>query len=155
MQSRSRPLPTPKARQPDMIPKSLLLAMLALVLATLIVVGYSALTGRAHVGQPQPAAILHERTIILKGGGAQSVTVLDADGKPLMDLPHGGFITVIQNGMERARFTAGVDKMLPVRIVEYANGRLTAVDDYTGWSVELGAFGSDNKAAFERLMSQQ
>jgi putative photosynthetic complex assembly protein len=43
---------------------------------------------------------------------------------------------------------------LPVRIVEYANGRLTVVDDHTGWSAELGAFGSDNKAAFERLMSQ-
>ena len=81
--------------------------------------------------------------------------MLDANGAPLMDLPHGGFITVIQNGIERARLTAGVDKMLPVRIVEYANGRLTAIDDYTGWSVELGAFGSDNKAAFERLMSQE
>jgi putative photosynthetic complex assembly protein len=71
-----------------------------------------------------------------------------------MDLPHGGFITVIQNAMERARLTAGVDKLLPVRIVKYANGRLSAVDDYSGWSAELGAFGSDNRAAFERLMSQ-
>jgi len=72
----------------------------------------------------------------------------------LMDLPHGGFITVIQNAMERARLTAGVDKLRPLRIVKYANGRLTAVDDYSGWSAELGAFGSDNRAAFERLMSQ-
>ena len=155
MQSETRPMPTPKAPQRDMIPKPLLLAMLALVVATLIVAGYSALTGRALVGQPKSAAILHERAIMLKGGGAQAVTVLDANGAPLMDLPHGGFITVIQNGIERARLTAGVDKMLPVRIVEYANGRLTAIDDYTGWSVELGAFGSDNKAAFERLMSQE
>ena len=140
---------------PEMIPRPLLLGMLALVLASLIVVSFSVLTGRPHVGAPQAAAIVKERSIILKGGGAQAVTVLDVTGKPLMDLPHGGFITVIQNGMERARYTAGVDKLLPVRIVEYANGRLTAVDDYTGWSVELGAFGSDNRAAFERLMSQK
>lgn len=143
------------APKKEMIPAPLLWAMLALVVASLIVVTFSVLTGRAHVGQPKSATILHERTIILQGGGAQSVTVLDAAGKPLMDLPHGGFITVIQNGMERARLTAGVDKMLPVRIVEFANGRLSAVDDYTGWSVELGAFGSDNRAAFERLMSQK
>ena len=71
-----------------------------------------------------------------------------------MDLPHGGFITVIQNGLERAREVAGVDQSRPVRIVEYANGRLTVQDDLTGWSAELGAFGSDNRAAFERLMSQ-
>ena len=138
----------------DMIPKPLLLAILALVLATLAVVSFSALTGRDHVGVPKTAAIVAERSIILQGGGAQAVTVLATDGTVLMDLPHGGFITVIQNAMERARLTAGVDKMLPLRIVEYANGRLTAVDDHTGWSAELGAFGSDNRAAFERLMSQ-
>ncbi len=137
-----------------MIPKPLLLAMLALVLASLCVVSFAVLTGRAHVGVPKAAAIVAERGIILKGGGAQAVTVLSLDGIVLMDLPHGGFVTVIQNAMERARLTAGVDKLLPLRIVEYANGRLTVHDDHTGWSAELGAFGSDNRAAFERLMSQ-
>jgi putative photosynthetic complex assembly protein len=136
-----------------MIPKPLLLAMLALVLATLTLVSFSVLTGRDHVGVPKTAAIVAERDIILKGGGAQAVTVLATDGTLLLDLPHGGFITVIQNGLERARHTAGVDQALPVRIVEYANGRLTVLDDHTGWSAELGAFGSDNRAAFERLMS--
>jgi putative photosynthetic complex assembly protein len=139
---------------PDMIPKNLLLAILALVVASLIVVTFSVVTGRNHVGVPKDGAIVAERAIILQGGGAQAVTVLDAEGKVLMDLPHGGFITVIQNANERARFTAGVDKLLPLRIVRYANGRLTVRDDYTGWSAELGAFGSDNRAAFERLMSQ-
>ena len=156
MQSRTHPGPA-KARpsdSKDMIPKHLLLAMLALVLASLIVVTYAVISGRDHVGVPKAAAIVAERTIILQGGGAQAVTVLAADGTKLMDLPHGGFITVIQNAMERARYTAGVDKMLPLRIVRYDNGRLTALDDYTGWSAELGAFGSDNRAAFERLMSQ-
>lgn len=150
MQTTARP-----SDDKDMIPKHLLLAMLALVLASLTVVIFAVISDRTHVGVPKTAEIVTERTIILKGGGAQAVTVLDADGSVMMDLPHGGFITVIQNAMERARLTAGVDKMLPLRIVEYANGRLSAVDDYTGWSAELGAFGSDNRAAFERLMSQK
>lgn len=138
----------------EMIPKPLLLAMLGLVLATLAIVSLSVLTGRAPAGQPAPAAIVAERTIYLQGAGAQAVTVLDENRALLADLPHGGFITVIQNGVARARLTARVDQSLPVRIVEYANGRLTVIDDHTGWSAELGAFGSDNKAAFERLMSQ-
>jgi len=150
----ARPNTTMLSDDPNMIPPILLKAMLALVLASLAVVIFSVATGRDHAGVPKPAAIVTERTIILKGGGAQAVTVLDENGAVLMDLPHGGFITVIQNANERARFVKGVDKLKPLRIVEYANGRLTAVDDYTGWSAELGAFGSDNRAAFERLMSQ-
>jgi len=139
---------------PDKIPAPLLRAILVLVLATLALVSYAVYSGRPHEGVPQTAQILQERAIILQGGGAQAVTVLDVEGNVLMDLPHGGFITVIQNAMERARLTAGVDKLLPLRIVKYANGRLAAVDDASGWSAELGAFGSDNRAAFERLMSQ-
>jgi len=138
----------------EMIPKPLLLAMLGLVLATLAIVSFSVLTGREPAGTPAPAAVVAERTIYLQGGGAQAVTVLDENRSLLLDLPHGGFITVIQNGVQRARLTARVDQSLPVRIVEYANGRLTVLDDHTGWSAELGAFGSDNKAAFERLMSK-
>jgi len=139
---------------PQMIPTRLLLAMLALMLASLAVVTFAVVTGREPTGQPKAAAVVAERTIILKGGSAQAVMVLSADGSVLMDLPHGGFITVIQNANERARRVKGVDKLLPLRIVEYENGRLTAHDDFTGWSAELGAFGSDNRAAFERLMSQ-
>lgn len=150
-----RPDPSPTFRtKAEMIPKGLLRGIIALVLVSLGVVTFSVATGRDHVGQPKSAAILAERTVILKGGGAQAVTVLAQDGSLLMDLPHGGFITVIQNGLERARTTAGIDQSLPVRIVEYANHRLTVLDDYSGWTAELGAFGSDNRAAFERLMSQ-
>jgi putative photosynthetic complex assembly protein len=141
-----------KPRAPDMIPRPLLLAMLGLVLATLALTSFAALTGRDKVGQPIDAAIVGQRSVILQGNSAQAVTVLDANGQLLMDLPHGGFITVIQNGLMRARTVARVDQSLPVRIVEYANGRLTVIDDATGWSAELGAFGSDNRAAFVQLM---
>jgi putative photosynthetic complex assembly protein len=148
-------LQTRPAPAPEMIPRQLLWAMLAMVLASLTLVSFAALTGRTHVGTPKPAEISAERSVILQGGGAQAVTVLDGKGKVLLDLPHGGFITVIQNGLERARTTAGIDQTKPVRIVKFANGRLSVIDDYSGWTAELGAFGSDNRAAFERLMSQK
>lgn len=146
---------TPKLRSEnsEMIPKALLRAMLALVLATLAVVSFSVVSGRDHVGVPKESAVVQERQIILQGHSAQAVTVLNPDGSVMLDLPHGGFVTVIQSGLATERRKHGVDPLLPVRLVRYENGRLTIEDDETGWSAELYAFGADNKAAFERLLA--
>jgi putative photosynthetic complex assembly protein len=143
-----------KAREGDYIPTGLLLAMAALALSALAIVSYAVWTDRAPVGQPVAAEILSERQVILEGHGAKAVTVKAPDGSVLADLDHGGFVAVVQNGLERARLVKGVDQTRPVRLTAYANGRLTILDPETGWSVELGAFGSDNKAAFERLMTK-
>lgn len=147
---------TPKLRSenPEMIPRALLRGMLVLVLATLALVSFAVLTGRDHVGVPKEAAIINERQIILQGHSAQAVTVLNVDGSVMLDLPHGGFVTVIQSGLATERRKHGIDPLLPVRLVKYENGRLTIEDDETGWSAELYAFGADNEAAFERLLAQ-
>ena len=148
--------PETRFRRPDandMIPPAIIRAMIGLALATLVMVAWARLTDRPPVGVPPAAEAVRERTVMLIGGGAQAVTVLDETGAVLADMAHGGFVTVIQNGLQRARKVHGVAPDLPVRIVEYANGRLTIHDDITGWSVELGAFGADNRAAFERLMN--
>jgi putative photosynthetic complex assembly protein len=136
----------------EMIPSVLLYGMAALALATLIVVGFAAATDRAKVGTPAAGIAVQERFLILEGKSAQAVVVKDTDGTVLMDLPHGGFITVIQSAMARARTVARVTGNPPLRIVRYDNGRLVAEDPATGWSAELYAFGQDNKAAFERLL---
>jgi putative photosynthetic complex assembly protein len=146
---------TPKLRSdnPEMIPLPLLRAMLALVLATVVLVAFATITGRDRVGVPQSSAIVTERQIVLQGHNAQAVTVLNADGTVLVDLPHGGFVTVIQSSLATERRKYRVNPLLPVRLVQYENGRLTVEDDHTGWSAELYAFGAGNKAAFERLLS--
>jgi putative photosynthetic complex assembly protein len=141
-------------RQDQMIPKGLLLGMGLLALSALGLATYSALSGRPHEGVPATAEVLRERALILKGNSAQAVTVLDADGTLLADMAHGGFVTVVQNAVFTARHRHGVDQSLPVRLVEYANDRLVLEDPATGQSFELYAFGSDNKAAFERLLNQ-
>jgi putative photosynthetic complex assembly protein len=143
------------SRNPEMVPKALLLGMLALALATVAIVSFASLTGREPVAQPAAAAVLREKWIVLEGLSAQAVIVRNTDGSVLLDLPHGGFVTVIQSGIHTERRKHGVDQTKPVRIVEYANGRLVAEDPATGWSAELYAFGADNKAAFERLLDQK
>lgn len=137
----------------DKIPRGLLFAMFALAIASLAIVTFGVLTNRPHEGVPTPAAVLDEREILLVGRGAKAVAVYDRNGGLLADLDHGGFVAVIQNGLQRARVVARADQSLPVRLVRFANGRLTIIDPATGWTAELGAFGDDNRAAFERLMS--
>ncbi len=149
-----REAPALATRDREMIPKSLLRAMLALALGSLALVSYGVLTDRPHEGVPAPAAVISERTITLIGGGAQAVTVLDEKGNLLADMPHGGFVTVVQNALETARKRHGIDPDRPVRIVEYANGRLTMEDPDTGTSFELYAFGGDNEAAFRDLLKK-
>jgi putative photosynthetic complex assembly protein len=146
----------PEAPQPDreMVPRILLRAMFALVLVALALTGYAVATNRPLEGVPAAGAIVQERTIRLVGGGAQAVTVLDADGTVIADMAHGGFVTVIQNGLQTERRKHGIDPALPVHLRRYDNGRLAVEDPLTGWSVELYAFGGDNKAAFERLLQK-
>ena len=141
-------------REKDMIPRTLLLGMAALALSTLALASFSVATGRDRVGVPVAGTVVQSTPIILQGKSAQAVVVKRPDGTILADLPHGGFITVIQSGMARERLVHGITGNPPVNIVRYDNGRLVAEDPATGWSAELYAFGSDNKAAFERLVEK-
>jgi putative photosynthetic complex assembly protein len=141
-------------QKPEMIPTVLLRGMFALAVTSLVITAAAVVSDRPTVGQPKPSEVVASRAIILEGQDAQSVVVRNADGTLLADLPHGGFITVIQNAMARERLTHGIEGNPPMNIVRYANGRLVAEDPATGWSAELYAFGGDNKAAFERLLEQ-
>lgn len=141
-------------RDAELIPRTLLVAMLFLALSSLAIVGAAVVSDREPTGKPATAEVVQEKWIILEGRDAQAVVVKNPDGTILADLPHGGFITVIQNGMARERTVHRITDNPPLRIVRYANGRLVAEDPATGWSAELYAFGADNKAAFERLLDQ-
>jgi putative photosynthetic complex assembly protein len=137
--------PALRSSNPEMVPATLLLGMLALAMITLVIVTFAVVTGRPPVAIPAASAMVQEKWIVLEGRSAQSVIVRNTDGSVLLDL--------IQSGIATERRKRGVDPLLPVRIVEYANGRLVAEDPETGWSAELYAFGADNKAAFERLLA--
>ena len=139
----------------EMIPRALLWAMLGLALSALVITSFAVLTDRPHTGTPLAGQVVAQRELILEGKSAQAVAVYDAQGRLIADMDHGGFITVIQNALQRARTVARVTGNPPINIVQYDNGRLVAEDPASGASIELYAFGSDNKAAVERLMRQQ
>lgn len=144
----------PDTPEREMIPRALLMGMFALALASLILVSFAVITKRPKEGVPAAGKAVAERSFILEGLSAQAVVVKDLDGTVLLDLPHGGFITVVQSAMARQRVVERVAGNPPMKVTRYDNGRLVATDPATGWSVELYAFGDDNLAAFERLLNR-
>lgn len=150
-----KPIPMRVPAEQEMIPAKVVLGMFSLTLLALALVAWAKLTGQPVVAVPPKAEVVASRTLILKGGDAQAVQVYTADGRLLADLPHGGFITVVQNGLQRERLKHRIPADAPINIVTYANGRLAAEDPLTGWDVELGVFGADNRAAFERLLAME
>lgn len=138
----------------DMVPIVLVRAMFALALVSLALVTFAVVTERERVAIPPAAPVVQEWTISLVGHDAQAVTVYDAEGNMLADMEHGGFVTVIQNGLMTMRRRHGIDPTLPLQIVQFENGRLAAIDPLTEYRVELTQFGRDNQAAFERLLTR-
>ena len=55
--------------------------------------------------------------------------------------------------LARERMLAKIDGNPPVRIVQFADGRLGLRDELTGWRVELMGFGDTNRDAFLALLN--
>lgn len=138
----------------DMIPVGLVRAMFALPVLALILVTYASVTGREKAAVPATAPIVEQWSIRMIGKDAQAVTVRRADGSLLADMDHGGFVTVIQNGLMTMRRRHGIDPTLPLDIIRFENGRLAAIDPLTDYRVELTVFGPENHAAFEAMLAQ-
>ncbi len=144
-----------RQRDREMIPRTLLRAMLALVLACLTIVTYARLTDRPlEATPPADMAILKQRAVVLQGSMSGAARVLDADGNVIADLgeSEGGFVSGMWRVLQRERAKHRVAPDAPVRLIAWADGRLSLIDDSTGWRAELTGFGRDNLAVFARLM---
>ncbi|MCU0909913.1 MAG: putative photosynthetic complex assembly protein PuhC [Rhodobacteraceae bacterium] len=145
-----------RQRDREMIPTVLVRAMFALVLASLVIVAYARLTDRPlEATPPTGLAVAKERPILLYGDMSGSARVLDLDGTVIADLDpsQGGFIAGVWRVLQRVRGQAQVALDAPVRLVLWEDGRLSILDDTTGWRAELTGFGADNLDAFARLLN--
>lgn len=141
-------------REREMIPKALLRGMLALVLVCLAIVSWARLTDRPLEAKPADGPVAQERSIVVIADTSGAARVLDADGRVIVDLPpdKGGFIAGVWRSLAFVRGRAGVDPEAPARLIRFEDGRLALKDDLSGWRVELIGFGTDNAAAFARLL---
>ncbi|NNE53216.1 MAG: photosynthetic complex assembly protein [Sulfitobacter sp.] len=143
-----------KARDREMVPRVLVVAMFGLMLASLVLVSFARLTDQPLRGVPAVSEVVREMPITLLGSNSDGVAVLDASGQQIAhsDQKRAGFIGVIWSSVIRQRQRYGITENTPLQLQRFANGHTAILDPATGWSIELIGYGADNVAAFATLI---
>ncbi len=91
-----------------------------------------------------------------RADGALVVTDAASGGVAMVLEPgsNSGFIRGVMRGMMRERRLHEVARDGAVRITQWADGALTLEDKSTGRILELGSFGSTNRASFAQLLAR-
>ena len=153
----SQSQPKVYADEDRMLPRTLIRAMVALVLATLAIATFARVTDRPLVSMPSASPVKAEAAITIEADPSSgAATVRLADGTLLTKLgpQDGGFIAGINRVIHRERTKHRVALDGPVLLQAYDNGRMGLIDPSTGWRADLMGFGADNAEAFARLLAQ-
>jgi putative photosynthetic complex assembly protein len=109
------------------------------------------LRAEAHVG------VVKSADFIFADRADGALVATDANtGKPALVLEPGsnsGFIRGVMRGLMRERQLHEVSRYGAVTVTQWADGALTLKDKSTGRVIELGSFGSTNRAAFAQLLA--
>jgi putative photosynthetic complex assembly protein len=142
-------------RDRELVPRRLVIAMFSLAIASVMLTAFAVMTERPLVGQPQLAPVIAERSLVIDAHGT-AVRVTDAaSGETVLDLGNGGFISVVNDGLERARLVNRISGNPPVTLTLYENSRLSLLDPTTGWSTEISSFGPGNVGVWMNLLQKQ
>ncbi len=144
------------ADRDGMLPRALIRAMLALVLAALAITTFARVTDRPLVSTPPVSPVKAEAAILIDADPVSgAATVRRDDGTVLAELSEheGGFISGIARVLHRERTKHRVALDGPVILQAYENGRMGLIDPSTGWRADLMGFGADNAEAFARLLA--
>lgn len=141
-------------RDKEMVPRFLVQAMFALMIASLSVVAYAQWFNVPNRGVLVEAPVVASRDVILTGDSRGVFDVSTPDGLQIASSTDhlGGFIGVMGRVIDRARLNYDVAGNPPVTIVRRENGNVAILDDATGLRVELIGYGKDNVAAFAKLL---
>ena len=138
----------------EVIPIRLIQAVGALLLVTLLMVGYAKLSNMPLIGKPKDVAVVNETTLEFVKQGNGSVSIYDNKGQEIINSRSGpyGFIVVVYNGFMSERKKKKIDTNDSLKLVQYEDGRLTIFDDSSSWDMHLNSFGAMNAAVFKKLM---
>ncbi len=135
------------------LPRGLLIALGATVLAT--VVGVAAVRlGGVSVRAPDAPAVA-TRLLRFEDGADGSVAVIDAASGRTLDALRGeqGFVRGALRALTRERRMREIGPQPPFELAARAHGRLTLTDPATGVRIDLESFGPTNAGVFARLLT--
>jgi putative photosynthetic complex assembly protein len=137
------------------VPRGPLLAIGALLLATVLGAGSARLGGLGALRVPEaPAVQVRELRFDDRADG--SVAIRDAgSGRVVATVApgSGGFLRGTMRGLVRERKRQGLGDDLPFRLAGHADGRLLLEDPATGRLIDIGSFGPTNGAVFAQLLA--
>ena len=139
----------------EVIPIRLVQAVGALLLFTLLMVGYAKLSNMPLIGTPKETLVVNQTTLEFVKQSNGSVSIYDNKGKEIINSRAGpyGFIVVVYNGFMSERKKKKINTNDPLKLVQYQDGRLTIVDDSSSWDMHLNSFGAMNAEVFKKLMN--
>ena len=137
---------------PSPLPRGILLAAVTLVGLAIVAAGGARVSGIGTTELPA-AAPVESRDLRFEDRADGGITVLE-DGRVIDVVAPGtnGFLRGVLRGLARERKLRSVSAEEPFRLTRWADGRLSVEDPATGRSVDLGAFGPANWAAFARIL---
>lgn len=126
-----------------------------LLMAVVVIAGYSSFEGTSSSAHLESAEILQERILNVDGNIAGAAEITDENGVLIADYASGEavFITTIGRVIERQRIQKGVPLDGPIHLRKRAPNRLSVYDPATEAEIRLSGFGQDNIAAFAALLS--
>jgi putative photosynthetic complex assembly protein len=139
--------------RPNSMPRGVLLAAAALVGFAILSAMGARVSGIGTTELPA-AAPVEGRELRFEDRVDGGVAVFE-DGRIVHVVAPGtnGFLRGVLRGLARERKLRGVRAELPFRLTRWADGRLSVEDPATGRSVDLGAFGPANWAAFAQILT--
>ena len=136
------------------IPRLLLRAVMGLVLFSVVAVLVGRATERGLV-MTRPSIAAEEIGLTFNAQPGGDMIVRDADSGAtvaVLAADGDGFIRGVLRGLERGRALNRADSDPVYVLTRWADGRLSITDPETGERFDLNGFGTDNLAAFARLL---
>lgn len=141
-----------KPAHPEALPRNAVIALGALLVATLIGVAAVRLSGTEIRTPDAPTAA--QRSLRFEDGPNGSVRVLDARTGQTIDSVSGeaGFLRGSLRALVRERKMRGIGSGPAFELIARTDGRLTLLDPATGERLDLESFGPTNSAVYRRWL---
>ena len=136
------------------LPRGALIGAGALVLASLLMVGFARLTGYGPA-KPPVSVVVASYDLRFEDRADGAVLIYSDATNQLVDTlkpSTNGFVRGVLRGLVRERRADHVGPTPPFRLTRWADGRLSLDDPSTGRHVDLEVFGPTNAGAFADIL---
>ena len=130
----------------DIVSKKFLQVLGLVLTFTLISVFLFRIMDFPLLGVAPKADIIKEMEVEFIERNRFDVAVLDKHGKLLAESTDGknGFLGVLFNAVKRERIKKRVEGNNILRLVQYDNGRISVIDEWTNMEIQVNSFGGQN-----------